>query len=163
MSEKSRVGISEYLVRRAPGLLVTYGLGSCLGIILHDAHAGIGGLAHTLLPQPREGMDLSRPAKFVDAAIRLMLTDLLRLGGRKERLVAKIFGGANMFEGLQQSGKEGIGQRNIRCARETLQEIGIPLVAEDTGGNYGRTLEFDVASGAVLVRSVREAHREVTF
>lgn len=163
MSGKSRVGISEYQVQRAPGLLVTYGLGSCLGIVLHDAGSNIGGLAHTLLPKPREGMDTSRPAKFVDAAIRLMLTDLLQLGGCKERIVAKVFGGANMFEGLQQSGKEGIGQRNVRSAHETLSQLGIPLVAEDIGGNFGRTLEFDVSTGTVLVRAVREENRERLF
>jgi len=163
MNGKNRVGISEYQVQKTPGLLVTYGLGSCLGIVLHDSATSVGGLAHTLLPQPREGMDQSRPAKFVDAAIRLMLTDLLQLGGRRETMVAKVFGGANMFEGLQNSSREGIGQRNIRSARETLAELGIPLVAEDVGGNFGRTLEFDVATGNVTVRAVREEYRERIF
>jgi chemotaxis protein CheD len=163
MSERVRVGISEYKIAQAPTLLMTYGLGSCLGITLYDATAAIGGLAHTLLPYPREGMDLSRPAKFVDAAIRLMLTDLLQIGCSRQRLVAKMFGGANMFEGLQNPNREGIGQRNIRSARETLADLGIPLTAEDVGGNFGRTVEFDVATGAVLIRSVRDEQRERHF
>jgi len=163
MSERTRVGISEYRVAPAPAHLVTYGLGSCLGITLYDESVAIGGLAHTLLPYPREGMDLTRPAKFVDAAIRLMLTDLLQLGCSQERLVAKMFGGANMFEGLQNPNREGIGQRNIRSARETLTELAIPLVAEDVGGNFGRTVEFDVANGGVLIRCVRDEQRERHF
>lgn len=163
MTEKSRVGISEYRVLRAPGVLVTYGLGSCLGIVLHDAAARVGGLAHTLLPCPREGMDQSRPAKFVDAAIRLMLAELLQLGARQERVVAKVFGGANMFEALPGGTREGIGQRNVRSAGDTLASLGIPLVAEDTGGSFGRTLEFDVASGSVTVKAVRDEHRERIF
>jgi chemotaxis protein CheD len=144
-------------------MLVTYGLGSCLGIILYDAEAKSGGMAHTLLPHPRPGMETERKTKFVSTAIQLMLEDLLAQGCRQENLTAKLFGGANMFSGLQSPDKETIGQRNIRMAKETLAEIGIPLVAEDTGGTFGRTLEFDLSSGQVLVRSVRAENREQYF
>ena len=156
MTTRERVGISEYKVAQAPAELVTYGLGSCLGITLYDPEESIGGLAHTLLPKPKAGMDTSRMTKFVDSSIRLMVDELVAMGAVLERLEAKIFGGANMFEALQEWSGESIGQRNITSARETLEGIGIPLKAEDLGGNFGRTLVFDLESGKVTVKSVRE-------
>ena len=161
--QKERIGISEYKILSSPGVLVTYGLGSCLGIVLYDAESKSGGMAHTLLPEPRPGMDTERKTKFVTTAIKLMLEELIAQGCRQESLVAKLFGGANMFSGLQSPDKETIGQRNTRVAKETLVAIGIPLIAEDTGGSFGRTLEFDLNSGQVMVRSVREANREKYF
>lgn len=156
MTTRERVGISEYKIASVPAELVTYGLGSCLGITLYDPEKNIGGLAHTLLPKPKAGMDTSRMTKFVDSSIRLMAEELVANGAAQERLEAKIFGGANMFEALQEWSGESIGQRNISCARETLNELNIPLTAEDVGGNFGRTLVFNLESGKVTVKSVRE-------
>jgi chemotaxis protein CheD len=153
MTLKERVGISEFKTGRAPAVLVTYGLGSCLGITLYDPLRRLGGLAHTLLPLAHPG-DRSSETKYVDSAIRLMMTELIDLGAEKECLVAKISGGANMFEPLHPSATEGIGGRNARAARETLELLGIPLLAEDVGGKHGRTVEFDLATGEVRVRSV---------
>ena len=163
MTQRERIGISEYKTAAAPGVMVAYGLGSCLGIILFDAGLKSGGMAHTLLPEPRPGMDVERKTKFVTTAIQLMLDELVALGCQQENLVAKLFGGANMFAGLQSADKETIGQRNIRVAKETLATLNIPLVAEDTGGSFGRTLVFDLASGQVMVRSVREGKQEQYF
>jgi chemotaxis protein CheD len=163
MTRKERIGISEYKTATAPNSLVTYGLGSCLGIILYDSEKKYGGMAHTLLPEPRPGMDVERKTKFVTTSIRLMLDELLDMGCAQDNLTAKLFGGANMFSGLQSADKETIGQRNIRVAHETLEQLNIPLVAEDTGGNFGRTLVFDLDSGQVMVRSVREEKQEQYF
>lgn len=154
MSEKRRIGISEFYIGAAPEVLITYGLGSCLGILLYDAQQRLGGLAHTLLPTPRPGQTETRPGKFVTSAIELMLAELLLRGAERPRLAAKIFGGATMFEGFGADG-EGIGARNTRAARETLAGLGIPLLSEDVGGQHGRTVEFELASGIVQVRSVR--------
>ncbi len=156
MTTRERVGISEYKTASSPTELVTYGLGSCLGITLYDPEKSIGGLAHTLLPKPKAGMDTSRMSKFVDSSIRLMVDELVAMGAVRERLEAKIFGGANMFEALQEWSGESIGQRNIASARETLEELGVPVKAEDVGGNFGRTLVFNLESGRVKVKSVRE-------
>jgi chemotaxis protein CheD len=154
MSARRRIGISDYAVGNPPEVLITYGLGSCLGILLYDGHRRLGGMAHTLLPAPRPGLAESRPGKFVTSAIEQMLAELLERGARREQLAAKIFGGATMFEGLG-SESEGIGVRNARTARQTLAGLGIPLLSADVGGQYGRTVEFELASGIVLVRSVR--------
>lgn len=154
MSSTLRVGISEFRVVRAPAVLVAFGLGSCLGVILDDREKCLGGMAHTLLPASRPGMPEERLAKYVDAAIRLLVDELLQQGAGRERLTARLVGGANMFEPLYPSATDGIGARNVRVARATLQTLGIPLVAEDVGGSQGRTVEFDLATGQVVVRSV---------
>lgn len=154
MKEKRSVGISEYATGTSPEVLITYGLGSCLGILLYDGQQRLGGLAHTLLPAPRPGQTEARPGKFVTSAIEMMLAELLTRGAERPRLTAKIFGGATMFEGFG-SDSEGVGARNTRAARETLAGLGIPLLTEDVGGHHGRTVEFELASGIVLVRSVR--------
>lgn len=155
MNRKERIGISEFKTGRAPAVLVTYGLGSCLGIALYDPRKQLGGLAHTLLPQSRpRGEEKARETKYVDIAIRLMMEELIELGAEKRSLQAKICGGANMFEPLHPTTAEGIGARNAKAARETLELLGIPLLAEDVGGHHGRTVEFDLANGELRVRSI---------
>lgn len=155
VSEKQRVGIADYQVGSAPRTLVSFGLGSCVGVTLHDPVLQLGGLAHTLLPEPRPGMDVSRPGKFVSLAVRQMLQDLLQLGAVHGRLVAKICGGAHMFHPPPDDPSQTVGQRNVRAARQVLEELGIALLGEDVGGSFGRTVEFDLASGKVLLRFVR--------
>lgn len=154
MTVKHAVGISEYRIASAPEVLITYGLGSCIAVTLYDPQSRIGGMAHTLLPQLRPGMDGSRPAKFVDAAIELMLAELIRQGSKAPELQAKLIGGATMFDSSLLGDKEGIGLRNARAARQTLERCGIRLVGEDVGGGFGRTVEFHLASGEVSVRSI---------
>jgi len=154
MSE--RISIAEFRVVQAPAVLKAYGLGSCLAISLYDPATRIGGLAHTLLPQHLRGDTGPGRAKYVDAAIRLMVLELVQLGADADRLVAKIAGGANMFESAYLTLMSSIGVRNARAARETLAELGIPLVAEEVGGNRGRTVEFDLASGNLMVYCARE-------
>jgi len=159
VKQRQRVGISEFRVAVAPAVLVTYGLGSCLGIVLDDRERSLGGLAHTLLPERRPGFDDQRQSKFVDVAIRLMLEELLAMGARRGSLSARIAGGANMFESLSGPAGEGIGARNVRAARAALEALAIPLVAEDVGGSHGRTVEYDLATGRVEVRSVSAGGR----
>jgi len=154
MSE--RVGIAELRIARAPEVLKAYGLGSCLAIVLYDPAARVGGLVHSLLPQRRSDDPLSLAPKYVDAAIRLMVEELTRSGAAAERLQAKIAGGANMFETEFVTLMHSIGVRNARSARETLQELGIPLVGEEVGGNRGRTVVFDLATGRLLVYCARD-------
>lgn len=154
MNDTLRVGIAEYRIAKAPTVLVAYGLGSCLGIILDDRENSIGGMAHTLLPASRPESPEIRQAKYVDTAIQLLVNELLRLGAVRENLTARLVGGANMFASSYTTTTDGIGTRNLRVARATLQTLHIPLQAEDVGGSHGRTVEFDLATGKVLVRSV---------
>jgi chemotaxis protein CheD len=154
MSE--RVGIAELRIAHAPAALKAYGLGSCLAIALYDPGERIGGLVHCLLPQRRSSDPLSAAPKYVDAAIRLMAEELIRAGAAPERLQAKVAGGANMFETEFLTLVNSIGVRNARSARETLLALDIPLVGEEVGGNRGRTVTFDLATGRLLVYCARD-------
>lgn len=155
MKPFQRVGISEYRVAAAPGVLTSHGFGSCVGIVLYDPLTRLGGLAHTLLPEQRPGMVTDRPGKFVPLAARGMLDELVALGAARERIEARICGGAHMFQPPPEDLSRTIGARNVAAARTVLQELGVKLVSEDVGGNFGRTLEFDLATGKVLLRFVR--------
>lgn len=163
MIEKHAIGISEYRIASEPEILITYGLGSCIAITLYDPQSRIGGMAHTLLPRLRPGMDASRPAKFVDAAIELMLAELVRQGADASQLQAKLIGGATMFDSSLLGDKEGVGLRNTRAARQTLERCGIRLIGEDVGGSFGRTVEFHLVSGEVSVRSIHGEEQVHTF
>lgn len=151
-----RVGIAELRIARAPAVLKAHGLGSCLAIALYDPDEQVGGLVHSLLPQRRATDPLTAAAKYVDTAIRLMIAELQCAGAAAERLQARIAGGANMFESEYLTVMNSIGVRNARIARETLRDFGIALVGEEVGGNCGRTVEFDLASGRLLVYCARD-------
>ncbi|MHB1222942.1 MAG: chemotaxis protein CheD [Gemmatimonadaceae bacterium] len=140
--------------------LVTVGLGSCVAIVLHDPTTGIGGLAHILLPSPAMSRESDNPAKFPSTAVPVLLNDMARLGA-SERISARLVGGASMFRSLLAVGGVNVGERNIIASREALDASGIALVAEDTGGEYGRSVYFDVATGLLSVRSMSMGDREL--
>ena len=148
---KQNVGIGEYRVARPPAVLVSLGLGSCVGVALYDPERKVGGLAHIMLPSSNGAGGITNPGKYADEAIRRMLEEMLRLGASRSRIVAKIAGGATMFKNCQNS----IGERNVESVREVLRREGIRIVAEDTGKNYGRSIEFDVETGLLQVRSFK--------
>jgi len=163
MNDRVRVGIAQMCTAKEPAVLSALGLGSCLGIVVYDPQTRIGGLAHTLLPAPRPKDTVTRPAKFVTTAIEALVEALLEAGAERTQLQAKIMGGANMFLSLQANGDEGVGGRNASMARQVLQELAIPLVAEDVGGHHGRTIDFHLATGTVQVRSLRGGCKEITL
>ncbi len=154
MSE--RVSIAQARIERAPMLLKAYGLGSCLAVGLYDPQSGLGGLGHMLLPKRPKHNPIGTDGKYVDAGIYQMVDVLVQEGADRESLIAKIAGGANMFESVHQTLIDSIGARNSKSARETLAALGIPLVGEDVGGNRGRTVEFDLATGIMMVYCARD-------
>lgn len=159
MSE--RITIAQARLDRAPAVLKAYGLGSCIAVGLYDPLNRIGGLAHLLLPNRPSRNPLGDQGKYVDAGIRQMVDELVLFGAERRNLVAKIAGGANMFESEYQTLIHSIGARNARSARETLAELGIPLAAEEVGGNRGRTVELDLATGEMMVYCARDGERVV--
>jgi chemotaxis protein CheD len=146
-----RICIAQARVDRAPAVLKASGLGSCLAIGLYDPETRIGALGHILLPNRPEKTPLGSECKYVDAGIFQMIDELVRTGANRESIVAKIAGGANMFETSYQTLINSIGARNAKSARETLASLGIPLLGTEVGGNRGRTIVFDLASGNMMV------------
>jgi chemotaxis protein CheD len=159
------VKIADMAVAREPAVMSTHGLGSCLAIALYDAQAKVGGLAHVMLPSPELTRNQSNPAKFPATAINAMLERMEMMGASRSRIRAKLAGGARMFGSLLASRQGGnttnIGQRNVQEAKAELGRLGIPIVAEDTGSDYGRSVEFLTSTGTLLVRSFRAGLKEL--
>ncbi len=150
-----RVSISEIRIDRSPTVLKAYGLGSCVAISIYDPETGLGGLGHMLLPNRPGDNPPGTECKYVDAGICMMVDELVKEGANRDTMVAKLTGGANMFESSYQTLIHSIGTRNAKSAKRTLSVLGIPLVAEEVGGNRGRTVEFDLATGKMMVYCAR--------
>jgi len=163
MTNTIPVGISDYKTSRSPDILVTYALGSCIGIALYDSNTHIGGLSHIMLPSSLSyaNIGFDNRMKYADTAIPDMIRALERLGAKRPSLRAKIAGGANMFATNGMSFVDTIGERNIEAVRLALEEYGIPLVAEDVGANYGRTVFFELADGKVRIRAIGKSENEI--
>lgn len=153
-----RVKVADYAVA-ADGIISTIGLGSCVAIMLYDSSAHVGGMAHVLLPNEAMSRDRTNPAKFPRTAIPLLIDEMRRLGAQSERIRAKIVGGASMFGNLLPPGGINIGERNIAAVRDVLAGANVPIVAEDTGSDYGRSVFFYMGDGRVEVRSLRKGSR----
>lgn len=151
MSDKLVIGIADMKVAKGEGMLVTYALGSCIGICLHDPVLKLGALVHIMLPVNMEA-GRKTPMKYADTGIRETLRLMEGKGASRNRITAKIAGGAKMFE-VGSSSLGNIGQRNIESVHMNLKKEGIRLLKEDVGGTVARTLLFDVNSGLGCVRS----------
>lgn len=157
MSETVTVGISDLNIVRAPDVLVTYALGSCVGICLYDASSKIAGLSHIMLPYSKDiTLGASQPYKFADTAIMQLIRKMEQAGASVAGLKAKIAGGAQMFAGVSQSSLANIGARNVKAVKEELARLRIPILAEDIGKNYGRTVYLSAENGSMRVRSVNK-------
>lgn len=146
-----KVGIAERKIAYAPERLRTSGLGSCVGVVIWDRTVHLAGLIHIMLPVAPERPDIVID-KYADAGIPSLVQQLVQEGAEIGRLRAKIAGGAQMFSAIG-SDLLKIGPRNVQAVKETLLELSIPLIAEDTGGKVGRTIEFDVKTEVLQVKT----------
>jgi chemotaxis protein CheD len=160
-SEVVSVAIGHWAVAAAPTKIRTL-LGSCVGVVLYDRATKLGGLAHVVLPSARGVVD--HPGKYADTAIPAMLADLQRRIDNKARLrlIAKLVGGASMFQ-VNADGNSAlnIGQRNQDAIEGILAELRIPILARDLGGSTGRRLTLDTVSGAVSIKVPGGADYEI--
>ena len=146
------VGIADMKICRAPGVLITYALGSCIGVCIYDPVIRLAGMVHIMLPLNMEGQP-KNVFKYADTGIVEMIRKMEVFGGVRSRMVCKIAGGAKMFD-LAGGGSIGnIGLRNAESVKQVLNREHIRLVREDVGANYARTLTFDAATGQGLIRS----------
>lgn len=139
-------------IAKGDGILVTYALGSCIGLCFHDPRLRLGALLHIMLPLNLE-TGRTHPMKYADTGIKETLKQLEAQGASRARMTVKIAGGAKMFEVSGSSGLGNIGQRNIESVHTILKRENIRLVGEYTGGTVARTLLFDVVSGQGCIRS----------
>jgi chemotaxis protein CheD len=154
-SNSYAVDIAMMKVARAPEQLYSLGLGSCIGVAIYDPAAKIGGLIHILLPSMK-GFENGNHVrtKFADSGIADLVDALVRAGASRVRMKAKMAGGASMFTIKATSDVHEVGKRNTQSSRDTLRNLGIELLAHDTGGTKGRTIIFDIDTGQLTIKTV---------
>jgi len=146
--------MADLKVVKDPGGLTTLGLGSCVGIALYDAKVKVAGLAHIMLPDSKQIQNNSNIAKFADTAMAQMLKDMERIGAKRMNMKAKIAGGAQMFAFNATNDNLRIGDRNVEATIKLLKQYNIPLIAKETGADYGRTVELYADDGRFVIKSV---------
>ncbi len=149
-----RVGMADLNICFAPEAITTLGLGSCVGIVLYDSTIKLAGMVHIMLPDSTKIVHNENKYKFADTGIQALLTKMTGEGANKNRIVAKIAGGAQMFGFQSTSDLLKVGEKNVEATKLQLKELNIPIIAEDTGANYGRTIEFYADTGELLIKSV---------
>jgi len=158
------VGISDLKIALPPDNLITYALGSCVGICLLDAASHVGGLAHIMLPECRVAPGDSNIAKFADTAIPELIKQMEKRGANRARMKAKIAGGAKMFAVVGGGGNSAmwqIGERNVASVKKMLQKFSIPIMAQDVLLDYGRTVQFNPATGIMTVKAINKPTKEL--
>jgi chemotaxis protein CheD len=161
-AEVIKVGIADMNTVKAPDLIRTTGLGSCVGVVLYDQSTELAGLAHVMLPD--SALSKSGPinkAKYADTAVKELYSLLLKLGARQSGIKAKLAGGAQMFQFSGSSDLIRIGPRNAEAVLNELKSLRIPVMGQDVGGNSGRTIEFDPKSGLMQIRTVNKGNSEL--
>lgn len=161
MSEIIKVGMADLKVCKSPDGITTLGLGSCVGIAIRDPIAKVGGLAHVMLPDSTQIENNTNRFKFADTGIEDLVKQIVAIGGVKTRFEAKIAGGAQMFAFQNKSDMVRVGERNVEASKKKLKELGIPIRAEDTGLNYGRTVIFYPETGDFVIRSAGKADKTI--
>lgn len=162
MSEIIKVGMADWKTCSGDNGVTTLGLGSCVGVAIRDPQSGIGGLAHVMLPDSKETSNNQNRAKFADTGITDMVSELVKKGANMSRMVAKIAGGAQMFAfSSTKSDLVRVGDRNVAACKAKLKELKIPILAEDTGENYGRTVVFYPADGRYIIRAVGKTEKTI--
>lgn len=157
-----KVGMADLNILETIGILKTTGLGSCVGVTLYDPVTRIAGMAHVMLPSSdiaKEGT--LNVAKYADTAIPELIDRLKRAGASVHRLEAKLAGGAQMFAFVGTQDTMRIGPRNVESCKAILSAASIPIRAEDTGGTFGRTIEFHNATGTLVLRTVQQGVKEI--
>ncbi len=161
MSTMVKVGMADLKVVAYPDALTTLGLGSCVGICLYDTTTKVTGMAHIMLPSSKAIRKNENVAKFADTAIVELIEQMEKVGAKKSRFIAKIAGGAQMFSFTSQNDSMKIGERNAEAVREILKSMGIPIKADDTGGNFGRTIEFYSDNGKLIIKTAGKGIKEI--
>ena len=148
--------MADLNVGKEDDVLITSGLGSCVGVTLYDSRTKIGGMAHVMLPEFPPNRDTGNPAKYADTALDMLIDKLKQAGANQRRFEAKMAGGAQMFKFSNSNDKMRIGARNIKAVKTYLREHKIPVKGSEVGKDYGRTMEFNVATGEAIIKTVKK-------
>lgn len=161
MSETIKVGMADLKLCKAPDAITTLGLGSCVGVALRDPVTKVGGLAHVMLPDSTQFADSKNLAKFADTGTKELVRLMVGAGANKSRIVAKIAGGAQMFAFGSKNDIVAVGDRNVAAVKKVLAELKIPILASDTGLNFGRTVIFHPETGDFVIKAVGKGEKTI--
>lgn len=156
-----KVGMADLNICKSPDGITTLGLGSCVGVAVRDPVTKIGGLLHAMLPDSTVIKNNTCVEKFVDSGLDELVKRLVRAGANKNRLEAKLAGGAQMFAFQRNSDLVKVGERNAEAARKKLRTMHIKLLAEDTGLNYGRTVIYYPETGIYVIKAVGKPEKSI--
>jgi len=160
MQNKIEVTMGGGAVTTAPHIILSSGLGSCVVVTLYDTERKLGGLAHIMMPDSNNLNGYHPAYQCADTAIATLIKELRSMRASPRNMVAKLVGGAKMFLSSDDFGP-GIGGQNIISVKQILTRRRIPVIAENTGGNYGRNVEFYLDSGKVMVRAIGREDKEI--
>jgi chemotaxis protein CheD len=158
MQNKIDVKMGEFIVSESPNIIQSMGIGSCVVVCIYDKKNKLGGLAHIMAAKSNMDKEV-KPTRFADKAIKMMVKAMKNMGADNGSLSAKIIGGASMFPGVTQI--LAIGSENIIAVRKELDNLKIKVIAEDTGGNEGRSVWFDTSNGDVVVGKIKGETRTI--
>ncbi len=155
------VGMGAMKVSKDPRVtIVTYALGSCIGIAIHDSIAKVGGLLHYMLPESSTNPEKAskNPSMFADTGVPLLFQEAYRLGAEKTRMRVKVVGGAQL---LDDSGYFNIGKRNYMTLRKILWANNVLIQGEEIGGQVNRTVRLEISTGKVWVKTSGDGEKEL--
>lgn len=158
MAGQIMVGMAEFHVAKDPAQFVCLGLGSCIGLLLYDATARVGGMAHIMLPAAFADRPVDQPAKFADTGVPALLEAVMKAGANRSRLVAAWSGGAQVFK-FGSGSKLDVGARNGVAVAEAIKGLGIRVLGSDVGGSSGRTMTVDTTKGEIRVRTINAGEK----
>lgn len=156
------IGLGEMQISGDPNVvMVCYGLGSCIGLSFYDPVAKIGALAHIVLPDSSLARDGDAESKYANTCVPFVLDKLLKKGAKANRLVVKIAGGAQVLQVSGMKNRLDIGNRNTEAVREAIMKAGLTLKCQDVGGNFGRTMQFFIGTGRIVIKTVGKGEKEL--
>lgn len=158
--QKFQVGMADIHVAKESGIFTCLGLGSCIGLVLFDPKANVGGMAHIMLPESTPGKAIQQPGKYADTCLPALVESLTALGAEQRRLIAAYSGGAQVFKfGTTAGSTLDIGARNADAVMTYLLRFRIPTVKFDVGGSNGRTVVYDLAHGFITVKTISQGEK----
>ena len=155
------VQMGKMEIAQSPDRLITRGLGSCLGITIYCPSKKAGVMVHPMLPDIDKSKIKSNSSRFVNSAILLALEELDKRGCPRLNMEIKMFGGAHMFSFIAVDSALNVGQKNIEMAHAVFKDLNIKIMAEEVGGTFGRTVELDLETGKVLVKTASWGEKTV--
>ncbi len=161
MADLIKVGMADLKLCPCGQGITTLGLGSCVGVAIRDTVTKNGGLAHVMLPDSTAIRSNTNIAKFADTGVKELVRLMEQGGAKRSRMTAKIAGGAKMFAFANNTSLVNVGDRNVEAVKKVLAELKIPILAQDCGLNYGRTVEFFPDSGDYVIKAVGKPVKKI--